>query len=75
MIPISHFMYVIQAERERDLERWQLARAAALSETRRPAASLSDRVRMALGSWSLAVRPEDTRAPSTERSTSIVACC
>ena len=32
MIPISHFVHVIQAERERDLARWQRSHAADLSE-------------------------------------------
>jgi hypothetical protein len=75
MIPISHFIHVIQAERERDLERWQLARAAALSGRQRPAASLGERMRTAFVSWRLATRSEVASASCTERSTGIVACC
>jgi hypothetical protein len=75
MIPTSHFIHVIQAERERDLKRWQLARAAALSEQRRAVPSLGERVRTALGSRGLAIRPEVAPTSCTERTTGIVACC
>ncbi len=75
MIPSSHFIHVIQAERERDLERWQLAHSAALSERRRPTTSLVERLRTALGSWRLASRPEVAPVSGAERTTGIVACC
>jgi hypothetical protein len=75
MIPISHFIHVIQAERQRDLEHWQRARAAALSGQRRAAPSLGERMRTAFGSWRLASRPEVAPASGTERTTGIVACC
>lgn len=75
MIPSSHFIHVIQAERERDLERWQLVRAAYNSEQRRPAPSLVGRVRSTLGSWSLGIRPGAARVSMTERTPGSVACC
>jgi hypothetical protein len=75
MIPSSHFIHVIQAERERDLERWQRTRAADLGERRRPMTSLGERLRTALGSWRLVSRPEVAPASRTERSTGMAACC
>jgi hypothetical protein len=75
MIPSSHFIHVIQAERERDLQRWQLARSGALSERPRPTTSLGGRLRTALGSLRLAGRPEVAHASGAERTSSIVACC
>lgn len=75
MIPSSHFIHVIQAERARDLERWQLARSAAISQRRRPMTSLGERLRTALGFWRVVSRPEVAPASRTERSTGIAACC
>ena len=75
MIPSSHFIHVIQAERERDLERWQRTRAAALGERRRPRASLGDRVRTALRQRDLSSRPDAARMTSTAPDAGLVACC
>jgi hypothetical protein len=79
MVPSSFFIHVIQAERQRDLERWQLARQAApgasRSASRRPGVSLARRVRSVLGSRGLVGEPHPTHAPSTEPTTGVVACC
>ena len=79
MVPSSFFVHVIEAERQRDLERWQLTRLATLgaprSTSRRPAVSLARRVRAALGSRSLSGQPSTTRAPGAETTNGAVACC
>jgi hypothetical protein len=79
MVPSSLFVHVIEAERQRDLERWQLARLATLSAerstSRRPAASLVQRVWAALGAWSLSGRSAVGCAPGAETTNGAVACC
>jgi hypothetical protein len=78
MIPTSHFIHfihVIQAEREVELRRWQLAREATLSKRQRHTTSFADRVRAAFGTRSLASRPGMPYAPHTDRAASITPCC
>jgi hypothetical protein len=75
MIPSSHFVHVIQAERERDLERWQRTRAADIGQRRRPRASLGDRLRTALRQGDLSRRPDAARLPGTVPDAGLAACC
>ena len=79
MVPSSFFIQVIQAERQRDLERWQLTHLAALdaprAASRRTAVSLAQRVRTALGSRGSAGQPSTSRAPRTGPANGVVACC
>ncbi len=75
MIPISHFVHVIQAERERELARWQRSHAADLSEQPGPATSLARRVGAALRSRGLIGELPANHTPSTERTNGVMACC
>jgi hypothetical protein len=75
MIPASHFVHVIQAERQRDLERWQLTRDAR-SGDRLPADPVQPSGRRALldpRRW--LVRPAATILTTSDRVATPAPCC
>ncbi len=75
MIPASHFVHVIQAERQRDLERWQLTRDAR-SVYRLPAnVGQSNGLRARLDPRRWLDRAASTTLTSSDRVAAPAACC
>jgi hypothetical protein len=74
MIPASHFVHVIQAERERDLERWQRARHARSEEDPSVGDHRWNRLRAALGLRRRLGRHATALVPCDD-SVACTACC
>lgn len=74
MIPANYFAHVIQAERERDLERWQRVRDARAAMRPRPGWSRMARLRGALEPLRRLGRPMSASIASDD-CTASAACC